>query len=84
MQQLSPFASRVTLSLRHAALESLPQGHDQAASSAAAVAASAVAASAAAVTLLLDMHGREREALLGVESCVFRSSTTAYRMLTPR
>lgn len=34
MQQLSPYASRVTLSLRHAALESLPQGHDQAASSA--------------------------------------------------
>jgi hypothetical protein len=36
VQQLSLYASRVTLSLRHAALESLPQGHDQAASSAAA------------------------------------------------
>jgi hypothetical protein len=34
--------------------------------------------------LLLDMHGREREALLGVESCIFRSSVTAYDMLTPR
>lgn len=33
--------------------------------------------------LLLDMHACEREALLGVESCIFRSSTTAYRMLTP-
>ena len=38
MQQLCPYASRVTLSLRHAALESLPQGHDQAASSDAAAA----------------------------------------------
>ena len=36
VQQLCPYASRVTLSVRHAALESLPQGHDQAASSAAA------------------------------------------------
>lgn len=33
--------------------------------------------------LLLDMHDCEREALLGVESCIFRSSTTAYCMLTP-
>ena len=75
MQQLSSYASRVTLSLRHAALESLPQGHDQAASSAVCL--------RVLLLLLLDMHACEREALLGVESCSFGSSTGACRMLTP-